>query len=60
MLWYSLEAPLRKHMLWYSLEVPRWGTSNEYHNMFSLSICLCWGFTAQSTQRGHVERDQFT
>ena len=26
----------------------------------SLSICLCWGFTAQSTQWGHVERGQFT
>ena len=24
------------------------------------SICLCWGFTAQSTQWGHVERGQFT
>ena len=26
-------------------------------------ICLfylCWGFTAHSTQRGHVERGQFT
>ena len=23
-------------------------------------ICLCWGFTAQSTQLGHVERGQFT
>ena len=23
-------------------------------------ICLCWGFTAQSTQWGHVERSQFT
>ena len=22
-------------------------------------ICLCWGFTAQSTQWGHVERGQF-
>ena len=22
--------------------------------------CLCWGFTAQSTQWGHVERGQFT
>ena len=21
---------------------------------------LCWGFTAQSTQWGHVERSQFT
>ena len=24
------------------------------------NICLCWGFTAQSTQWGHVERGQFT
>ena len=24
------------------------------------SICLCWGFMAQSTQWGHVERGQFT
>ena len=23
-------------------------------------VCLCWGFTAQSTQWGHVERGQFT
>ena len=23
-------------------------------------FCLCWGFTAQSTQCGHVERGQFT
>ena len=23
-------------------------------------IVLCWGFTAQSTQWGHVERGQFT
>ena len=25
-----------------------------------LSVCLCWGFKAQSTQWGHVERSQFT
>ena len=24
------------------------------------ALCLCWGFTAQSTQWGHVERGQFT
>ena len=24
------------------------------------TICLCWGFTAQATQWGHVERGQFT
>ena len=23
-------------------------------------FCLCWGFTAQATQWGHVERGQFT
>ena len=23
-------------------------------------VCLCWGFTAQSTQWGHVKRGQFT
>ena len=23
-------------------------------------VCLCWGFTAQSIQWGHVERGQFT
>ena len=23
-------------------------------------VCLCWGFTAQSTQWGHVESGQFT
>ena len=23
-------------------------------------VCLCWGFTAQSTQWGHVDLDQFT
>ena len=26
----------------------------------SKKSCLCWGFTAQSTQWGHVERGQFT
>ena len=24
------------------------------------NVCLCWGFTAQSTQWGHAERGQFT
>ena len=23
-------------------------------------FCLCWGFTAQPTRWGHVERGQFT
>ena len=50
----------------YSLEPPRQGGSNEYHNLWFLAetrknnVCLCWGFTAQSTQWGHVGRGQFT
>ena len=23
------------------------------------NVCLCWGFTVQSTRLGHVERGQF-
>ena len=33
-----------------------WGSLGSEHKEF----CLCWGFTAQSTQWGHVERGQFT
>ena len=29
-------------------------------SLSSSVVCLCWGFTAQSTQWGHVERGQFT
>ena len=29
-------------------------------DQFNLFVCLCWGFTAQSTQWGHVEHSQFT
>ena len=29
-------------------------------NQIKLFVCLCWGFTAQSTQWGHVEGGQFT
>ena len=39
-----------------------WRSSACFHkgdNLW-LYICLCWGFTAQSTQWGHVERGQFT
>ena len=27
---------------------------------YLIFICLCWGFTTQSTQWGHVKRGQFT
>ena len=29
-------------------------------HVYSSCVCLCWGFTAQSTQWGHVEHGQFT
>ena len=36
----------------------------EYKRMLpydeNVIVCLCWGFTAQSAQWGHVERGQFT
>ena len=34
--------------------------NEEIHRATKVSICLCWGLTAQSTQWGHVERSQFT
>ena len=34
--------------------------TEEQRHYDSLFVCLCSGFTAQSTQRGHVERGQFT
>ena len=33
---------------------------NYLYLMRTWQICLCWGFTAQSTQWGHVEHGQFT
>ena len=45
------------------------GSLSQSHNIYiiaralgnaGLRVCLCWGFTAQSTQWGHVERSQFT
>ena len=34
--------------------------NNIVHKVKLVAFCLCWGFTAQSTQWGHVERCQFT
>ena len=31
-----------------------------FYKLFLTLFCLCWGFMAQSTQWGHVERGQFT
>ena len=33
---------------------------NDVNDVLESFVCLCWGFTAQSTQWGHVERGQFT
>ena len=36
-------------------------TSVKFQNDWPKTVGgLCWGFTAQSTQWGHVERGQFT
>ena len=32
----------------------------QHKNKKPWQVCLCWGFTAQSTQWGHVERGWFT
>ena len=46
------------------LQVPRGTFSQDKTSQRWVSakffVCLCWGFTAQSTQWGHVERGQFT
>ena len=36
------------------------GSLSKQQETISRWICLCWGFTTQSTQRGHVKRGQFT
>ena len=33
--------------------------TSKFHREF-MFVCLCWAFTAQSTQWGHVDRGQFT
>ena len=39
---------------------PLFTWSIKYRQSSEEFVCLCWGFTAQSTQWGHVERGQFT
>ena len=48
---------------WHNMQIVSIG--DNLHEMskpvFSENLfCLCWGFTAQSTQWGHVERGHFT
>ena len=64
----------QKHMLWlltviilvsnqnifFSWEIRKKKTTLWFKYMhMCLFVCLCWVFTAQSTQWGHVERSQF-
>ena len=37
-----------------------WMANSADTDQIAPGFCLCWGFTAQSTQWGHVERGQFT
>ena len=34
--------------------------TDELYPQYFFLFFVCWGFTAQSTQWGHVERGQFT
>ena len=40
----------------------KWPFASDFyiHITGFVCVCLCWGFRAQSTQWGHVERGQFT
>ena len=47
-----------QYILWYFMHALK----NVKYVIFrkkNIFVCLCWGFTAQSTQWGHVERGQF-
>ena len=44
----------------YSIYHKRVNILNLFYNIQRFCLCLCWGFTAQSTQWDHVERGQFT
>ena len=71
-IWLAFKLYSLTFTLWQA-SVSRWSLQSEFlhQSEFSIkkysilygvkvSICLCWGFTAQSTQWGHVERGQFT
>ena len=55
----------REWFIFLQLTDKLWFTTQQItHKSWSICIymfvCLCWGFMAQSTQWGHVERGQFT
>ena len=52
----------RSHVIWHFADVSlRFRDVSRCNVVFLASTkLLCWGFTAQSTQWGHVERGQFT
>ena len=59
-----LTAYSKKHLTAYSVQSVHglWlqPTNITGLDKFHVCVCLHWGFTAQSTQWGHVERGQFT
>ena len=72
--WWSYIAHLTKQICIFTVEVSAKFTALGFlYKLYSTNhphpppshprpcfVCLCWGFTAQSTQLGHVERCQFT
>ena len=46
-------------LVWYKM-ILKQDNKELLEKILSEYVCLCWGFTAQSTQWGHVERGQFT
>ena len=41
-------------------ETITWKKKNDYNIKLFWFVCLCWGFTAQSTLSAHIKRSQFT
>ena len=56
LIWHNLIGQEPIHVIYTSIN-PQ---SRSLGTIFFVYFCLKWGFTAQSTQCGHVERGQFT
>ena len=54
----KIQINLRIRAVWSESPLPAFWIAKDAK--FLQTLCLCWGFTAQSTQWGHVERGQFT
>ena len=63
--WYSLAVPLLGTSYKYYVFAVKWENYQHFVEKAPIQssgqfVCLCWGFTAQSTQWSHIERGQFT